>query len=235
MSENNKAINELLNSDIVSYIPFEQFENLVYISRGIRGQIWESIWKIQDQSVMLQDFSTIFERDEQSVKIFLNEIEKLAPLPEHPSIQKFFGVSDRVIVKSVHSVKITGICLSAATEDAVIAKTLFGGAMAYIEPAFLQDSNYIRTLSADIYSLAVLLWKISSGHHVFQGLLKKEMIQMTCQIIKGTREEPVEGTPPDYSGLYKQYWNSIPDQRPEIKKVIKSLEGIEKKISRPSK
>ncbi|CAI2198571.1 18045_t:CDS:1, partial [Funneliformis geosporum] len=75
--------------------------------------------------------------------------------------------------------------------------------------------------ASDIYSYGVLMWEISSGVPPFKELISKgDQALLRLFIIDGYRENVIEETPEDYKMLYEKCWNSLPDNRPSIKKVL---------------
>ncbi|KAG9300473.1 hypothetical protein G9A89_010099 [Geosiphon pyriformis] len=132
----------------------------------------------------------------------------------------------RILFATKNSLKITGLCLNSAIEEAVISKALFDGSMIYIDPAFLENPKYKKVSSSDIYSLGILLWEISSGRRAFSVSQNRGIIQLTYAIINGEREAPVDGTPYEYVRLYQRCWNSDPLIRPHIDEVIEALATI---------
>jgi len=56
---------------------------------------------------------------------------------------------------------------------------------------------------SDVYSVGVLLWQISSGRKPFCSKDVNYGICLTLAILNGKREEVIEGTPVEYSNLYK--------------------------------
>ncbi|RHZ83512.1 hypothetical protein Glove_91g34 [Diversispora epigaea] len=56
--------------------------------------------------------------------------------------------------------------------------------------------------------------------------IKAKELDLISYIIKGIREDPIEGTPQDYIKIYQDCWNQKPDQRPDIGKVIQDLEYV---------
>ncbi|KAF0429924.1 NACHT domain-containing protein [Gigaspora margarita] len=78
------------------------------------------------------------------------------------------------------------------------------GMPAYIEPQCFENKKYKRDKKSDVYSFGVILWEISSGN----------------------RENPIEGTPPQYVKLYKQCWDGNPSIRPETKSISEILDKI---------
>ncbi|KAF0508478.1 kinase-like protein [Gigaspora margarita] len=95
------------------------------------------------------------------------------------------------------------------------------GISVYMEPQYLFNQNYNRDTKSDIYSFGVILWEISSGKPPFQSFVSRK--PLAIEIFLGSREEPIEGSPPQYVKLYKQCWNKDPSNRPEIDFIYKTL------------
>ena len=94
-----------------------------------------------------------------------------------------FGLSKKIDEKSSNASKIFGV-------------------IPYIDPKRLsQNQNYKLNKKSDVYSIGVLLWQISSGYQPFKSIIY-DMI-LILDIINGKREKVIDGTPIDYSNLYK--------------------------------
>lgn len=75
------------------------------------------------------------------------------------------------------------------------------GIIPYIDPKHFIVENYKLSKMSDMYSIGVLLWQISSGRKPFSDT--DYDIMLSLAIINGEREEIIEGTPVEYSNLYK--------------------------------
>ncbi|PKY24321.1 kinase-like protein, partial [Rhizophagus irregularis] len=93
----------------------------------------------------------------------------------------------------------------------------------YIDPQCFKDRKYKKNKKSDIYSLGVLLWEISSGRPPFSDCSRN---LITHYIIKGEREDPIEGTPLKYQQLYQECWDDNPESRPDIEKVHEILSQL---------
>ena len=77
------------------------------------------------------------------------------------------------------------------------------GTIPYIDPKCF-DRNYRKyklQKESDVYSIGVLLWQISSGREPFKR--RDYSLTLAMSIRDGLREKALEGTPVEYSGLYK--------------------------------
>ncbi|CAI2172466.1 18843_t:CDS:2 [Funneliformis geosporum] len=110
------------------------------------------------------------------------------------------------------------------------------GRIPYVDPKKLLDLNFQYEKASDIYSYGVIMWEISSGFSPFKNLTSKcDLELLYLKIPKGYREDNVEVTPEDYKDLYEKCWDSLPDKRPSIKKVLEEFKKMGANISKHSK
>ncbi|GBC23739.2 kinase-like domain-containing protein [Rhizophagus irregularis DAOM 181602=DAOM 197198] len=100
--------------------------------------------------------------------------------------------------------------------------------------SYLKGSNrntQVQAEKADIYSLGVLFWELTSRKMPFDFETKNndpfEIIKIKSNILKGMREKPSPGTNHKFVALYEKCWQHKPDVRPEIRQVILELNNIE--------
>ncbi|CAB4422022.1 unnamed protein product [Rhizophagus irregularis] len=84
------------------------------------------------------------------------------------------------------------------------------GNLPYIAPEVIVGREY--TFASDIYSIAILMWEISSGQTPFINYEHQNDIVMN--IINGIRPKIVPGTPLEYENLMKECWDADPLKRP---------------------
>lgn len=73
---------------------------------------------------------------------------------------------------------------------------------AYVDPKILnQEQNYELNEKSDVYSIGVLMWQISSGRQPFN--IESVDHDFVHDILVGKREEIIDGTPVEYSNLYR--------------------------------
>jgi len=84
-----------------------------------------------------------------------------------------------------------------------------------MDPKFFetQSHSYGLTEKADIYSLGVLFWELTSRKSPYDFETKNndwfEIIKIKSSILHGVREDPILGTNYKFVALYKSKYNII--------------------------
>ncbi|GBC07456.1 hypothetical protein RclHR1_07490001 [Rhizophagus clarus] len=86
------------------------------------------------------------------------------------------------------------------------------GNLPYIAPEVISGKK--TTFESDIYSIAMLMWEISSGQPPFINF--KHDFDLALKIINGMRPTVIPGTPLEYKNLMEQCWDPDPTKRPNI-------------------
>ncbi|GES76239.1 kinase-like domain-containing protein [Rhizophagus clarus] len=101
------------------------------------------------------------------------------------------------------------------------------GNLPYIAPEVISGKNTSK--ESDIYSVAMLMWEISSGQPPFNDY--ENDYNLALKIINGMRPKVVPGTPLKYENLMKQCWDADPSKRlniitldDEIRKLLQSYQ-----------
>ncbi|UZO10094.1 uncharacterized protein OCT59_001692 [Rhizophagus irregularis] len=98
------------------------------------------------------------------------------------------------------------------------------GSLPYIDQKRLKgQQNYKLNKKSDVYSVGVLMWQISSGFQPYRN--DNYDIGLAVSIVKGRREEIIEGTPAKYSKLYTECWKYEPNKRPNMQDVVSILKN----------
>ncbi|CAB4442932.1 unnamed protein product [Rhizophagus irregularis] len=102
------------------------------------------------------------------------------------------------------------------------SSTSIYGNLPYIAPEVIVGREY--TFASDIYSIAILMWEISSGQTPFINYEHENDIVMN--IINGIRPKIVPGTPLEYKNLMKECWDADPLKRPDADALDTKMEKI---------
>ncbi|RIA80187.1 kinase-like domain-containing protein [Glomus cerebriforme] len=98
------------------------------------------------------------------------------------------------------------------------------GNLPYIAPEVIVGNGY--TFASDIYSIAMLMWEISSGQPPFANYGHDYYLAMN--IVNGMRPKIVSGTPLKYKELMQRCWDADPANRPDIETLWEEIAEINK-------
>ncbi|CAB4397294.1 unnamed protein product [Rhizophagus irregularis] len=102
------------------------------------------------------------------------------------------------------------------------SNTLLFGVLPYVDPkCFNDEQNYVLNKKSDVYSIGILMWQISSGCKPFGTYNFGAALALAIQ--NGKRETIIDGTPNEYSRLYKECWKYEENERPSIQDVVSYL------------
>ncbi|GBC00761.1 hypothetical protein RclHR1_03970003 [Rhizophagus clarus] len=96
------------------------------------------------------------------------------------------------------------------------------GNLPYIAPEVIIGKE--QTFKSDVYSIAMLMWEISSGQPPFINYNHNYYFAMN--IVNGMRPKIVPGTPLEYKSLMKQCWDADPSKRPDVVTLWKKINEI---------
>ncbi|RGB22852.1 kinase-like domain-containing protein [Rhizophagus diaphanus] len=96
------------------------------------------------------------------------------------------------------------------------------GNLPYIAPEVISGKN--TTKKADIYSIGMLMWEISSGQPPFSYY--ENDYNLALNIINGMRPKVISGTPLKYENLMKQCWDADPSNRPDIDTLFDGIYSL---------
>ncbi|RIA89511.1 kinase-like domain-containing protein [Glomus cerebriforme] len=101
------------------------------------------------------------------------------------------------------------------------SNTIYGN-LPYIAPEVISGKQ--TSFASDTYSIAMLMWEISSGQPPFMNYVYDYNLVMN--IINGIRPRIVPETPSEYESLMKQCWDADPLKRPDIRILKKKIREI---------
>ncbi|PKY51415.1 kinase-like protein [Rhizophagus irregularis] len=96
------------------------------------------------------------------------------------------------------------------------------GNLPYIAPEVISGKK--TTKKSDIYSIAMLMWEISSGQPPFSDY--ENDYNLALKIINGMRPKAVAGTPLKYKNLMEQCWDADPSKRLDIATLWKEIRNL---------
>jgi serine/threonine protein kinase len=96
------------------------------------------------------------------------------------------------------------------------------GNLPYVAPEVIAGKGY--TFKSDIYSIAILMWEISSGQLPFINY--EHDYHLATNIINGIRPKIVPETPLEYKNLMEQCWDADPSKRPDVQTLWEKIEEI---------
>jgi serine/threonine protein kinase len=102
------------------------------------------------------------------------------------------------------------------------SKSIYGN-LPYIAPEVINEKGY--TFASDIYSIAIIMWEISSGYSPFIDY-KYGDCNLALDIINGMRPEIASEIPLEYENLMKQCWDSDPLKRLDIRSLRNKMKEI---------
>ncbi|RGB36413.1 kinase-like domain-containing protein [Rhizophagus diaphanus] len=98
------------------------------------------------------------------------------------------------------------------------------GNLPYIAPEVIAGKGY--NFSSDIYSIAMIMWEISSGQPPFAN--NENDYNLAMDIVNGMRPKVISGTPLKYKELMEQCWDADPTKRPNIETFKSKINEISK-------
>ena len=98
------------------------------------------------------------------------------------------------------AVKLADFGLSKKIAEASNITSKIFGVLPYMDPKSFNNRNYKINKKSDIYSVGIIMWQISSGHHPFENA--EYDVNLILAIQGGEREKIIDDTPIEYNNLY---------------------------------
>ncbi|KAF0420518.1 kinase-like protein [Gigaspora margarita] len=210
-----ELLEEAISEKTITFYNYDEFDDhREVIVEEEFSSVYESKWKPHELIITLKQLSIAIEIAEGLEYLHKNDIS-------HHDLN-----SKIILVCKEEKMVIAGFGIPEHANKASISTSIVRGMAAYIEPQCLKDQYYERDMRSDIYSLGVILWEISSGKPPYKSF--QDAYQTIFHVNDGGREEPVDGTNPEYVKLYKLCWDEDPAKRPDIKSVLETLNKLNK-------
>jgi len=93
------------------------------------------------------------------------------------------------------------------------------GVLPYMAPEIINRKPY--TKAADIYSVGMIMWLLTSGQQPFSD--RPHDVTLAIDICSNVRPKIIKGTPPVYEDWMKKCWHPDPDKRPTAKELYQQV------------
>ncbi|CAB4443320.1 unnamed protein product [Rhizophagus irregularis] len=220
----NKIIDEFILEKKLRWIPYNKFENVVYLNEGGFGTIYKAIWlrnNGDNKEVILKCHNNLNE----NLNEFLNEWKYHKSCSYSYEIINFYGFT-----KNPDTLKYMAMKRMKQTPDKIYISDLglckpvksflkeykICGVVPFMAPEVLRGKPY--TPASDTYSFSMIMWEFTSGIPPFNN--RAHDIQLSLSICEGERPEIIENTPQCYVDLMKKCWDEEPLKRPSSKEVF---------------
>ena len=96
------------------------------------------------------------------------------------------------------------------------ADTDIYGVLPYVAPEVLRGEPY--TMKADIYSLGMIMWELSSNQPPFAN--RAHDYTLALDVCNGLRPPIIDGTPKGYMAAMLRCWDAKPSRRPQASELL---------------
>ncbi|RGB23877.1 kinase-like domain-containing protein [Rhizophagus diaphanus] len=151
------------------------------------------------------------------IQIADNIINALEIIHEENAIHRDLHSGNLLLKASRFNISDLGFCGPADKP----LKSIYGN-LPYLAPEVIIGK--VQTYESDIYSVAMLMWEISSGQPPF--INHEHNYDLAMNIVNGIRPKIVPGTPLEYKNLMKQCWDADPLKRPDITTLWNKIKEI---------
>ncbi|POG57877.1 kinase-like domain-containing protein [Rhizophagus irregularis DAOM 181602=DAOM 197198] len=151
------------------------------------------------------------------IQIADNIIKALGRIHEENAIHRDLHSGNLLLRDSRFNISDLGFCGPADKP----LKSIYGN-LPYMAPEVIIGK--VQTYKSDIYSVAMLMWEISSGQPPFINY--EHNYDLAMNIVNGIRPKIVSGTPLEYKNLMKQCWDADPFKRPDIDTLLNKIGEI---------
>ncbi|GET50159.1 kinase-like domain-containing protein [Rhizophagus irregularis DAOM 181602=DAOM 197198] len=227
---------------IIEWIPYNNLQNIKYLTKGEFSEIYTAVWvdgryeewdfkkqqlkRFGRHNVILKKLENVESANqswfEEFKRIFTTESQwkqKINIAFEIVRALNFIHF-ENLIHRDLHSGNILysrrssnwyisdlGFCGPADKSS----KSVYGN-LPYLAPKVISGKQ--TTEASDIYSVAILMWEITSEQPPFINY--EHDYNLAMNIINGIRPRIVSGTPVEYKNLIEECWDADSSKRPDI-------------------
>ncbi|GES79161.1 kinase-like domain-containing protein [Rhizophagus clarus] len=224
---------------IVEWIPYNNLQDIVYLTTGGFSKIYTATWidgrykewdtkeqkliRFGRQVVVLKTLENVESASQnwfEEAKFHLTISNKYPVivqcfgLTQNPSNGTYMLVMRRMDRNYSWTISDLGFCGPADK-----SLTSIYGNLPYIAPEIIIGKEY--TFKSDIYSIAMLMWEISFGLPPFINY--NHDYNLVIKIISGMRPKIRSEIPSEYKSLMEQCWDADPSKRPDIDTLLKKI------------
>ncbi|CAB5370775.1 unnamed protein product [Rhizophagus irregularis] len=217
---------------ITSY-EYSEFKILQKIGKGSFGSVRSASWKNTDQVFALKCFNG----DKTTLKEIVNEIKLHKRVDFHENILRFHGIAK---VKKTNTIQKYALVLEFADSGTLKTylsdhfndlkwddKYRFAFQLASAMACIHECDIIHRDLHADnvfVHQKKIKLADFGLSRKIAASSNNPNMFAIS--IINGRREEIIDGTPAEYSKLYKECWKDKPRERPNMQDIVSTLKAL---------
>ncbi|EXX64102.1 Cla4p [Rhizophagus irregularis DAOM 197198w] len=221
---------------IIEWIPYDNLKDIKYLTKGGFSEIYTAIWidgeyeewnskekrltRCGSMDVVLKSLENVESANQSWFEEVCNlNYTNIFKIKQENAIHRDLH-SGNILYSEINDswyISDLGFCGPADKPT----KSIYGN-LPYIAPEVIAGREY--TLASDIYSVAMLMWEISSGQPPFINY--ENDYYLATNIINGIRPRIVSEIPLEYKSLMEQCWNANLSERLDTQTLFDKMSEI---------